>query len=118
MAHPSFLEAKRALERVALLQSDTGTGDMRVHGLIQVIVLDSMNKDELCTRFEDAVNVVKRVFPRVTSALVPNAYKSEVWHLAQQCLPHVWNLDDLFRNHKIPLEDGSVFPQLLSDTTW
>jgi hypothetical protein len=114
----SFLEAKRALERGALLQSDTETGDLRIHRLIQAVVLDSMKKGEICNRFEDAVTVVQRAFPQVTSALVPNAYKSDKWHLAQRCLPHVWNLDEIYQKHKVTLETGSVFPQLLSDTSW
>ncbi|KAH8742863.1 P-loop containing nucleoside triphosphate hydrolase protein [Diaporthe sp. PMI_573] len=113
-----FLEAKRALERGALLQSDTETGDLRIHRLIQAVVLDSMKKGEICNRFEDAVTVVQRAFPQVTSALVPNAYKSDKWHLAQRCLPHVWNLDEIYQKHKVSLETGSVFPQLLSDTSW
>ncbi|KAK3365467.1 hypothetical protein B0T24DRAFT_669728 [Lasiosphaeria ovina] len=113
-----FLEAKKSLERGALLQSDRGTGDIQIHRLIQLIVLDSMEKDELDARFEDAVTLVKRAFPRLTSATIPNAYKSENWHLAQECLAHVWTLEELYHRFNISLESMSCFPMLLSDTSW
>ncbi|KAK3356744.1 hypothetical protein B0T25DRAFT_516316 [Lasiosphaeria hispida] len=92
---------------------------MQIHRLIQLVVLDGMEKTVLDERFEDSVRLVQRAFPRITSATVPNSYKSDMWHLAQDCLPHVLSLEKLYLNPKsgITLSKPSGFPQLLSDTS-
>jgi hypothetical protein len=77
-----------------------------------------MPKDHIQVRFEDAVLLVKRAFPKVTSATLPNAYKSEMWHVAQECLPHVLALVQTYQKFRVSPENSSGFPRLLSDTSW
>ncbi|KAK0724553.1 hypothetical protein B0H67DRAFT_657104, partial [Lasiosphaeris hirsuta] len=115
-----FIDSKKSLEKLALVQSNKDTGDMKIHRLIQLVVLDDMEKAARDERFEDIVRLVKRAFPRITSATVPNSYKSDMWHLAQDCLPHVLSLEGLYLSLKpgITLGKQSGFPQLLSDTSW
>lgn len=109
---------KQSLEQASLLQNDTETGDIKVHRLIQTVVRDSMDAKETNTRFEDAAILIKSAFPRVVSAAEPNNYQSAMWHDAQECLPHVANLEDLYKKLVISLPPGSAFPRLLSDTCW
>ncbi|CAH0024832.1 unnamed protein product, partial [Clonostachys rhizophaga] len=116
--HCSFLSAQSQLEKQALIQSDRESDFFHIHRLIQAVILDSMPKDHIQGRFEDAVLLVKRAFPKVTSATLPNAYKSEMWHVAQECLPHVLALVQTYQKFHVSLENASGFPRLLSDTSW
>jgi len=113
-----FQEMKHSLEQASLLQSDAESGDISIHRLIQAVVIDAIPSEEVASRFEDAVFVVNAAFPKEVSPASFYNHRNDLWSRAQECLPHVSNLKDLYTKLNVNLDPKSSFPRLLCDTCW
>jgi hypothetical protein len=106
------------VEQAGFLQSDRESGDLQIHRLTQQVVRADIKPTELNVRFAEAVAVVKNCFPDEFNPSRLSTLNSNFWHLADDCLPHVLQLEALYREFKVSLAPDSVFRVLLSATAW
>lgn len=110
-----FFNATKPLLQQSLVMKDQAQQAFSMHRLVGAITLSKIETGEKQARFDEALELLYRVYPRLT---LKKALLNDAWPSCRLYLPHVVSLERYYRESESPLLPRAKFATVLANASW
>ena len=112
----SFLDAKEALLKGALIDRSSEDETLTVHRLIQAAVMKRLSSQERMMYFDHVILLLSNGFPNTWNTVTSHQFKA--WGQCEKCLPHVSFLIAQSKKYSLRASDSKKFAELILRCCW
>jgi len=112
----SFLDAKEALLRAALVERSADDASLSIHRLVQAAVMTRLSAEEKIVFVDKVIHVLGKGFPDTWREDVGPQFKA--WSRCEKCLPHVNFLVKQCSKYKLHPSDPEAFAEMILRCCW
>lgn len=112
-----YYDARSELLKRLLIARNKSLKELRIHRLIQSIVVEQMSNATLRETFQFALDLLWRAWPKEPQAL---SHGTPTWKVAEKLYPHISRLSDLAESRKLDMGSkiGYVLGGLIQKGSW
>ncbi|OJD37205.1 nb-arc and tpr domain protein [Diplodia corticola] len=110
-----YLDTTRPLLQQSLISKDKSRRVVSMHRLVGAITLNKMTQEDRQARFDEAVELLYRVYPQLTP---DKASLDSQWPRCRLYLPQVMSLEQFYRESDPPLLPRAEFAVILANASW